>query len=265
MPQNNRSHTSTRKKVVSHNNKGGCGKTAIICHLAWHLVKRGYNPDFWDYDDQANGISWLSGHEWQGEDPIRISGPGQNVIRATTHWPEAGLGPPADPAGPLLIDTPPADPVLGRIDSQVPLSSDDVIVCPVNGRFAIDGAIKVAEEAAPIGCQVLGVPNLTDPKRQHATDEIQALEDLREMDETRLEVFEMAIPRNDDYMREAELQGRPVWDIGHGARTYTGKALRALCRKVASMVEPSISPPELGSDSGPGPGKSLSERLWRGI
>ncbi|PSQ81661.1 MAG: hypothetical protein BRD41_01990, partial [Bacteroidetes bacterium QS_1_63_11] len=95
--------------------------------------------------------------------------------------------------------------------------------------LAIDGAVKVAEEVASIGCRVVLVANLTDPKDAHAREEIHALEEMADLENLNAEIFQLAIPRNDKYMREAEEKGVPIWDLPHANRTHTGKALRAFC------------------------------------
>jgi hypothetical protein len=232
-------------------------------HTAWLLAEEGLSVDFWDMDDQANAMSWLTGHTWEGEDPIRIAGSARSEIRATTqNLEDAGL---VSGSVPLLIDTPPADSALRQISTHRAVGPEDVVVCPVNGRFAIDGAVKVAEEAEPLDCRVVVVANQTDAKHQHALDEIQALEYLQDLGEARVEIFEMAIPTNEKYMRESELQGRPVWDISYGSSTYTGKSLKAFCRHLGSIIESTIAPPDLASLSGAGPSQDLSKRLWRRV
>jgi len=134
----------------------------------------------------------------------------------------------------LVVDTPPGGDALPRLGRDgIALGSDDLLVCPVSGRFGIDGAIKVAEEAGPTGCRVVAVLNMTDPDDEHAAEEIRDVRELEGVEDLGIEVFKMAIPRNDKYLREAELKGKPVWDIPYARSTHSVRALRAFCRWVS--------------------------------
>jgi len=245
--------------ILVHNHKGGTGKTTLAVHLAFAMTGHGQRWAFWDADAQHNAVSWLTGHTWQGEEAIQLRSPengGAELMVATGFHPLSN-----EPH--LLVDTPPSESVLDRVGQHVSMNARDLVVCPVSGRLSIDGAIKVAEEVAPTGCRVVLVPNLTDPKDGHAKEEIRAIKDLAQAKEVNAEVFPMAIPRNDKYMREAELQGKPVWNLPHARRTHTAKALRAFCDWVARGAPKGDHGLGTGSSgSAPSVSKKLKRRLW---
>jgi CO dehydrogenase nickel-insertion accessory protein CooC1 len=221
------SHGLTR--IIVHNHKGGTGKTMIAVHLADYFAERGGAWCLLDADSQCNSISWITGHAWQGEEAVRLPGEGRRAPLVATVDPSA-----AKQHDRVLIDTPPSDDALERLAGWgLAPGPGDVVVCPAGGRFAIDGAIKVAEEVGPSGARVVVVANQTDPKEGHGAEEIQALRELESVAESGIEVFKMAIPDNKKYMRQAELEGAPVWELPHAPRTHAVRALEAFCRWMA--------------------------------
>jgi chromosome partitioning protein len=223
------SSTPDLTRIIVHNHKGGTGKTMIAVHLAEHLAEQGQPWCLLDADPQCNGISWITGHAWQGEGAVRLPGEGRRAALVATVEPEV-----AARHDRMLVDTPPSDDALERLAGwNLGPGPGDVVVCPAGGRFAIDGAIKVAEEVGPMGARVVVVANQTDPKEGHGAEEIQALRELEAVAESGIEVFKMAIPDNKKYMRQAELEGVPVWELPHAPRTHAARALEAFCRWVA--------------------------------
>ena len=256
------------RRIIVHNHKGGTGKTMFSVHLAEYLVERGQEWHLLDADPQYNAISWLTGHSWDGEGALRLPGDGRRTEMIVTVDPDVAVG-----QSHFVADTPPAGDALGRLEREgIELGPDDLLVCPVSGRFGIDGAIKVAEEVAPTGCRVVAVLNMTDPNDDHATEEIRAVRELEEVEDLGIEVFKMAIPRNDKYLRQAELQGQPVWDISYARSTHAVKALQAFCRWVAEGAPPEANqmgalatghPESDALDSGKQARVTeLQERLW---
>jgi hypothetical protein len=168
----------------------------------------------------------------------------------------------------LVVDTPPAGDALRQMEhSGIGLGPEDLLVCPVSGRFGIDGAIKVAEEAAETGCRIVAVLNMTDPDDEHAAEEIRAVRELEDIEELGIEVFKMAVPRNDKYLRRAELQGKPVWDVSYARRTYTVKALQAFTRWVSQGAPREANrmgdfAPETSSEEKQSRVHDLQDRLW---
>jgi cellulose biosynthesis protein BcsQ len=248
---------SNHNLIIIHNHKGGTGKSMLSVHLAHYLAHKGERWCMLDDDRQGNAMSWLSEHQWDGTPTIRLSREGQSDLIATVDETEASGH------DRLLVDTPPSDDAIEKISSTLELTPETLLVCPVSGRLAIDGAVKVAEEVASIGCRVILVANLTDPKEAHARDEIHALEEMTELEGMNAEVFQLAIPRNDKYMREAEEKGVPIWDLPHASRTYTAKALRAFCEWISQGAPPDNNPPVSpdGGTDGPISGK-VKDRLW---
>lgn len=249
--------------IVVHNHKGGTGKTMLAVHLAEYLVERGQEWHLLDTDPQHNAISWLTGHAWNGERAVRLPGEGRRGEMTVTVDPQIALRQPH-----LVIDTPPAGDALKDLRQiGVELGPDDLLACPVSGRFGIDGAIKVAEEVRSSGCRVAVVLNMTDPDDDHASEEVQAVRELESVEDLGIEVFKMTIPRNDKYLRKAELQGMPVWDISYAQSTHTVRALQALCRWTAEGAPPEANQMgQLASGQADadrqGRAQDLQERLW---
>lgn len=248
---------TTPNQVLVHNHKGGTGKTMLSVHLAHFFARQGQEWCLWDADRQGNAMSWLTEFQWDGTTSISISDDGQADLVATIDEEDA-LG-----YDRLLVDTPPSDDTIEDLFSSLEIGPETLLICPVSGRLSVDGAVKVTEEVASSGCRVLLVANLTDPKETHAREEIHALEEMAELDGLNAEAFQLAIPRNDKYMREAEEKGIPIWDLPHSGQTYTGKALKAFCEWVAGGASPEENPPT-GSEGGKGGPISpeLKERLW---
>ena len=247
----------TPNRILVHNHKGGTGKTMLAVHLAFFLARRGQEWGIWDADRQGNAMSWLTEHRWDGTPTVRLSDGDQAELLATVS-PEDATG-----CERLLIDTPPSDDLIESVTATIDLTPETFVVCPVSGRLSVDGAVKVAEEVASYGCRLILVANLTDPKETHAREEIHALEELSGLDNLNAEVFQLAIPRNDKYMREAEEKGIPIWDLPHSRQTYTGKSLRAFCEWISWGAPPESNPPIAPAGEKGGPiSPKLKERLW---
>ncbi|WP_119841758.1 ParA family protein [Salinibacter ruber] len=249
---------TTPDQILVHNHKGGTGKTMLSVHLAHYFARQEQEWCLWDADRQGNAISWLTEFEWDGTPTIRLSDDGMADLIATVKEEDATSGHER-----LLVDTPPSDDTIEKLSPPLELGPETLLVCPVSGRLSVDGAVKVAEEVASNGCRVLLVANLTDPKETHAREEIHALEEMSEVKDLNAEVFQLAIPRNDKYMREAEEKGIPIWDLPHSGQTYTGKALRAFCEWVYRGALSEENPPtNLDDDKGGPISSGLQERLW---
>ena len=203
-------------------------------HLAEYMVGLGQPWHVLDADPQYNAISWLTGHAWEGEKALRLPGEGRREEMIVSVDSKV-----AAEREHIVVDTPPSSDALPMLEQRgLGLGPDDLLVCPVSGRFGIDGAIKVAEEASHTGCRVVAVLNMTDPADEHAAEEIRAVRELESVEELGIEVFKMAIPRNDKYLRKAELKGEPVWEIPYARRTHTVRALRAFTRWVSQGAPP---------------------------
>lgn len=245
-------------RIIVHNHKGGTGKTMVTVHLAIYLARRGIDLCLWDADRQNNAINWITEYQWDGSDTVRLSADGNAEVLATIHQ-ETALA-----QEPLIIDTPPTEGTVSDLLHAVELGKNDMLICPANGRLAIGGAVKVAEEISGTGCRLILLPNQTDPKDEHARKEIRALEELAALDRVDAEVFQLAVPRNDRFMRRAEEQGIPIWDLPHASKTHTEKSLRAFCEWIARGGPPEENPPT--TEAKPkqrGPiSKELQNRLW---
>jgi cellulose biosynthesis protein BcsQ len=216
-----------------YNHKGGVAKTTLATHTFRILAASGRPCAFYDADPQRDGLALLAAH-------------GHEAIEAGEAWytdPEAGedRGSGA-PTGALVttdldaalayehvvVDAPPRGDFLRRMaEHAVP----DLVVAPVCGRLAVEGAAHVADEAARYGARVVVVFTMTDQRAPFSRVEAAAVRKLG------VEVFPLAIPRS-DAVRKAELRGVAVWALPHAGRAPAGRALRALCEWVASGAEP---------------------------
>jgi len=251
------------RRVVVHNHKGGTGKTMFAVHLAEFMADQGQTWHVLDADPQYNGISWLTAHAWEGEKTILLPGQGRREEMVVTIDPAV-----ASESDHLVVDTPPEAGALKDLRrAGIGLGPKDLLVCPVSGRFGIDGAIKVAEEASQFDCRVVAVLNMTDPDDAHAAEEVKAVRELEEVEDLGIEVFKMAIPRNDKYMREAELKGEPVWDLSYAGNTHTVRALQAFMRWVSQGApaegnQMGALAPERSSTGKASRVNELQDRLW---
>lgn len=246
-------------RVIVACHKGGTGKTVTAAHLCFHFSRRGTEVCAWDRDLQGNLLSWLTEHQWTGQESFRLSIEDQADILCTTD--------PATAQGrdPLVIDTPPEVGAINDLRDSIGLSKEDLIVCPTNGRLAVEGGITIAQEIADVGCRVLFVANKTDPKTQIARDELDGLEEAAKFDGLNIELFKMAIPSNIKYMRRAEKKGVPIWDLEYANRTHTVKSLQSLCEWIVRGAPRDNNPPDGEVNGQRRMGliePSLKERLW---
>lgn len=192
--------------VVFYTHKGGVGKTTLGVHVAFRAMEKGKALTYVDADRQHNSMSWLSNHDWTGEDYSN------ETIRVTNDVP-SGLS----SSGMVLVDCPPA------WDFATKLGKGDVWVLPVSGRFSIDGAVNVIQSVKQLGAgRVVLVANMVDPTTTFGREEINAAKALG------VEVFKFAIPRH-EIVRKAELMGLPVWKVPYGARTTATQNIQLFC------------------------------------
>lgn len=246
--------------IVCYNWKGGVGKTTFAVHLARYLAREKAPWCLWDADRQQDAISWITGHEWEGRPPdVKVSvGEGPRIpvtIRQETAVEQERL----------IIDAPPEERVVEDLMAVFAFTEGDLLVCPANGRLAIRGAVDVVRKVSGTGCRTLLVPNLTDPRDANASGELEALRQLAGGEDLGAELFELAIPRNDSYMRRAEQEGIPIWEVPHAEKTHTCKAMRAFCQWIAEGAPPDRNPPAGPAGDATAPiSKDLKGRLWNG-
>lgn len=182
-------------KIVFYTHKGGVGKTTLAAHVAFRAMERGVGLTYVDADRQHNSMSWLSKHDWSGEDY------NNGGVRVTNDVP-SGLS----ASGLVLVDCPPA------WDFATKLGAGDVWILPVSGRFSIDGAVNVIQSVKQLGAgRIVLIANMVDPTTELGRYEIDQAKALG------VEVFKFAIPRHEIF-RKAEMMGVPVWKVPYGIR-----------------------------------------------
>lgn len=190
-------------KVAIYNNKGGVGKSTLVCHTAFRAAEQKKDLTVIDADGQHNTMSWLSNHTWNNEEAFDMGS-----VYVTTNVRDNGNGL-------TIIDTPPAD----NVTSDIP--NVDVWVVPVNGRFSVDGAINVIESVrkSDKNARVVLAANMSEPQTKFGKTE---LEQIRKLD---VELFESPIPSH-PCVRKAEMLGVPAWKVPYGIRSSTAQNLQ---------------------------------------
>lgn len=210
--------------IAFYNNKGGVGKTTLATHAFRYAANSTEEPwAFYDADPQRDGFSWLVGHNnnhiERGTVALGDAATGAEVGIATVELARALEH------DHIVVDAPPREDFLDRLREHV---EPDLIVVPVNGRLAIDGAVNVLEAAQ--GLRSVIVFNMTDPKHEFSKSEVAAVKKMG------VELYPVAIPRN-DAIRKAELIGVPAWEIPHAGRTHAIQALRSFCEWLAAGAD----------------------------
>lgn len=191
-------------KVAIYNNKGGVGKSTLVCHTAFRAMELKRELTIIDADRQGNTMSWLSNHNWNGDESFEIGS-----VTVTTDSRQGGY------TGITVIDAPPAFEFVKEV------SGVDVWVIPVSGRFSVDGAINVIGQINKDSknSRIVLVANMCEPNTKFGKQE---LEQIRKLD---VELFEMPIPRH-DCVRKAEMLGVSAWKVPYGIRSNTAQNLQ---------------------------------------
>lgn len=189
-------------KIVVYNNKGGCGKSTLTCHVAFSAIERGYPLTVIDADRQNNAMQWLSAHEWDGDESYDVGS-----IHVTTDIE-------TDDSGLVIVDAPPA------FDFVQNFKSADVWIIPVSGRFSVSGAMNVIEEVRLVGRgRIVLVANMCDVNTMIGKTEIEQIRKLN------VELFKFPIPRHDT-VRKGEMQGVASWQVPYGSRSSAAQNLK---------------------------------------
>lgn len=218
-------HHTDVENLIFHNHKGGSGKTTLAVHTAYHLDSLEVPTVVLDLDTQDNATRWLSEYLWNGEKAF--TAPGHEHIKVVSHDVELALHLAEKDDAILIVDTPPSATIFAELPSAIHPTPRDLMIVPVNGRMAADGAVAVLEEIGDrdFGCRSAMILNQTDPKRDTSEAELDAIVSLEQAFDD-LTVYRTAIPRNAK-MAQAERRGISYWSVPYAERTHTYKALRS--------------------------------------
>lgn len=191
-------------KIVVYNNKGGVGKSTLVCHAAFRAAELNLSLSVIDADQQCNTMAWLSGHQWNGDESYNLGS-----VSVTTNVNSVDLH------SITLIDAPPAFNFVQNV------SDVDIFVIPVGGRFSVDGAINVISQINQnnSSSRIVLVANMSDANTNFGKSE---LEQIRKLG---VELFKFPISRH-DVVRRAEMLGQAAWQVPYGVRTLTAQNLQ---------------------------------------
>jgi cellulose biosynthesis protein BcsQ len=243
------------ENIIVHNHKGGSGKTTLSVHLARWLAEHERPAVLLDTDTQSNAIRWITGYAWEGDDAVNV---GDLPLAAVWMDDQIAQDLAVERNATLVIDTPPSDDLFRQLPRSLHPSSRDLLVIPCSGRMAIDGAVKVLEEAEDYPCRTVLVANGVDPVDDSDRSEVGALIELEQVYD--VTVFRAAIPPNAEKMGLAERDGIPFWETPYADRTHTGKALKAFCRWVERGCDIAEADASFSDTAALQP--DLRERLW---
>lgn len=200
--------------VAFYNNKGGAGKSTLCAHAAFRAVEQKKTATLVDIDRQRNSMSWLSGHNWNGE--FFENG----TVRCTTDSAEMENG------GLVLVDCPPSFTVVQELPNV------DVWIIPVDGRFATDGSLNVIKElrASKSTARVVVVVN-------KALDSKFGRLEMEQFSQIPCELFRFPITVG-DVVRKAEMTGVACWQVPYGIRSSTAQNLQMFADWVLSGCAP---------------------------
>ena len=196
-------------KIAIYNHKGGVGKSTLSSHLGFYAKDNNIKATIIDADRQQCTISWLSGHNWNGDSEYQLGSINVTVLDV-----------PVDD-GFVLYDCNPSFDVMSNMTNRI-----DKWIIPVDGRFSVEGAMAVMKEL----------------KKQNQTGDAYIVvnrslnnsfgrAERKEITNLGLKVFCFEIPQA-DVVRKAESFGVPVWDVPYGSRSLTTQNILLFCKWV---------------------------------
>jgi cellulose biosynthesis protein BcsQ len=191
-------------KIVVYNNKGGVGKSTLVCHTAFRAAEQNISLNVIDADQQCNSMAWLSGHQWNGDEAFN-----RGSVSVTTNINSAQFH------NVTLIDASPAFNFVQNV------SDVDIFIIPVSGRFSVDGAINVISQVnqkSP-GSRLVLVANMSEANTNFGQSELEQIKKLG------IALFKFPIARH-DVVRRAEMLGQAAWQVPYGTRTLTAQNLQ---------------------------------------
>lgn len=246
------------KTLVITNQKGGVGKTAVACHLAFHLRDAGHRVLFVDLDHQGNASATLKAGESGttasalfAPDDVTVNQMGKlTLVSADSKLADLDRGDPQimvtfrdklralGAAGDYdfaVIDTGAG---LG-LRMTAALIAADFVICPIELEgYSIQGITKMLQTV--FGVQKKYNPHLTFlgmlPNRFNAHSKAQK-QNLDELLESYAHLMIAAKIGNRSSVSEALSQGVPVWEIPKTAARDAAKEMRHAFDLVTDKME----------------------------
>ena len=244
------------KTLAVTNQKGGVGKTAVACHLAYYLRDEGHKVLFVDLDPQANASSTLQ------ESACSI--PTSALFDEMRPNLTAGDGITLVAADPPLVDIERADAaVVSHFRANMAALADQfdfaVIDTGPGKGLRMVAALVVADFAlAPIELEAFSIQGITNmletifgvrerynpvltflgmlPSRFNSHSPAQK-DNLRELLESYAHMMIRAKITTRSAVAEALAAGRPVWEIGKTSARPAGKEMRQAFDLIVKQME----------------------------
>jgi chromosome partitioning protein len=250
------------KVLVIAIQKGGQGKTALTCHLAFHFAERGLRVLVIDLDMQANASFTLADHA-SGVSASRLFKGSVEEIRGAFAE-ELGAGISLIEADPELADLETLDPIEATFSLREKLDAlrEKFDICvvdtpPSTGKVMIAGVANADYMASPIqleayslmgletmantvsnlrgmnpGLSFLGfVANMVDSRRPRHRNNLAA---LREQFPDQVMPIQIGLR---DSISEALGERQPVWRIKRTAARVASKEVRAVADYIGGQME----------------------------
>lgn len=247
------------KTIAIANQKGGVGKTAVACHLAFHLRDAGHKVLFIDLDPQGNASATLHASAADGVTASKLfdsqlvalpHGDGITLVPADNALADLERSEPSIIAGFrsqlhalrdagqfdfCVIDT---APTLG-LRMSAALIAADFVLCPIElESYSIQGITKMLQTI--FGMKEKYNPDLTFlgmlPNRFNANSPAQK-QNLSELLASYAHLMIAARIGNRSSVAEALGAGVPVWEIPKTAARSAGKEMREVFDLVTKKME----------------------------
>lgn len=244
------------KTIVIANQKGGVGKTAVSCHLAFYLRDQGKRVLFIDLDNQGNASTTLKEFassvksadlfkpeavEIMANEGITLAGADDSLVEIERANPEVvshfkdSIAKLADHFDYAVIDT---APTLG-MRMLAALTAADFALCPIElENYSIQGITKMLQTIFGVkqrynpGLTFLGM--LPNRFNSHSASQKASLQELLE---SYAHLMITAKIGNRSSIPDGLAQGIPVWDIPKTAAREAGKEMKEAFGKVMGKVE----------------------------